>query len=40
MTVTMNTTTNNIKTWVTNVNSSLKTNLGSSNATYESLKPK
>jgi hypothetical protein len=40
MTVTMNTTTNNIKTWVTNVNSSLQTNLGSSNATYESLKPK
>lgn len=39
MTVTMNTTTNNIKTWVTNVNSSLQTNLGSSSATYESLKP-
>jgi hypothetical protein len=40
MTVTMNTTTNNIKTWVTNVNSSLQTNLDSSSATYESLKPK
>jgi len=40
MTVTMNTTTNNIKTWVTNVNSSLQKNLGSSSATYESLKPK
>jgi hypothetical protein len=40
MKVTMNTTTNNIKTWVTNVNSSLQTNLDSSSATYESLKPK
>jgi hypothetical protein len=39
MTVTMNTTTNNIKTWVTNVNSSLQTNLDLKNATYESLKP-
>jgi hypothetical protein len=40
MTVTMNTTTNSIKTWVKNVNSSLQTNLGSSSASYESLKPK
>ena len=40
MTVTMNTTTASIKTWVTNVNSSLQTNLGSSTASYESLKPK
>ena len=38
MKVTMNSTTTSIKTWVTNVNSSLQTILGS-NATYESVKP-